>query len=299
MSTTPDDNVHHDALINFMFDRLPVRGVLAQLSSEWRELHGLHAYVPTVQALLGEAIVANAMIASTMKFDGMVTLQLHGQGSLGMLVTQCNQELQVRGMAGELVDGESADDYAAMIGEGRLTMTVDAKDAKDRYQGIVGVEATSLAGTLRDYYRDSAQLAAHFVLLSDGATAAGLMLQRMPDGGEMAADDWHRLCLMADTLTLDELRVGASNGLLHKLYAEDDVVAYAARALSFHCRCSQARAERAVRMLGEQDALKLLAEQGDQIEIICEFCNRKRTLDAIDVRRLFDPAGVPSDGGLQ
>ncbi len=291
-------DAHKDAILNFLFDALPVRGVLVQLGAEWRELSSLHDYAPAVRELLGQALGASAMVASTMKFEGMLTLQLNGKGALGMLIAQCKDALQVRGMAGELDDALPAERYGDMIGDGRLTLTVDTKDARDRYQGIVAVEGTSLADSLAGYYRESAQLGAHFVLLADEHHVTGLMLQRMPDGGEIDADDWHRLCLMADTLTHAETANGVDNGLVHRLFSEDDIVAYEARPVTFHCRCSQRRAERAVAMLGETDARSLLEERDGRIDIVCEFCNRKRTLDAVDVARLFNPAAVAGDAAL-
>ena len=238
------------------------------------------------------------MVASTMKFEGMLTLQLNGAGALGMLIVQCTDQLQVRGMAGELDPALPATSFADLVGEGRLTLTVDTKDARDRYQGIVAVEATSLAGALAGYYRESAQLGAHFVLIADAHHVTGLMLQRMPDGGAIDSDDWRRLCLMADTLTHAETQAGVGHTLVHKLFAEDDVIAYDARPVAFHCRCSQHRAERAVELLGADDAAQLLEERGGHIEIVCEFCNRKRTLDAVDVARLFNPAAVDGDAAL-
>lgn len=288
---------NRNARRSFLFESLPVRGVLLQLDDEWRKLHGVHDYAPAVRELLGESVVATTLIASTMKFEGMVTLQLAGSGSLGMLVTQCTHQMKVRGMAGELTAGEPAEDFSTLIGDGRCVLTVDTRSAKDRYQGIVDVEGESLADCLTHYYAKSAQLPAHFVLLSDADRAAGLMLQRMPDSNEtMTADDWHRLGLMAQTLTLPEMTDGVDTTLLGKLFSEDDVRVFKPRPVEFGCRCSTDRAEQAVRILGQQDAEALIAEQGGRIRITCEFCNRQRTLDRIDVARLFSEAAAPGSG---
>lgn len=286
---------YEDALIRFLFDDIPVRGVLLQLSEEWRDLAGRHNYEAPVRELLGQSIAAVTAIASTMKFEGMLTIQLNGKGALGMLIAQCNHKMQMRGMAGDVSQTDAPADFVGLMGDGQLSMTVDARDAKDRYRGIVGLNRDSLAMSLRDYYRESAQLAAHFVLYADSEQAYALMLQRMPDGEEVNADDWGRLCLMCDTLTPAELRDGVSNDLVHKLFAEDDVMVWPSTPLTFTCRCDDQRAEQAVRMLGENDAIALLKERGDEIEIVCEFCNTKRTLDAVDVRRLFAPTSLPAD----
>ena len=222
MSRDADDSLE-DALINFLFGALPVRGVLLQCARQWQSLHGLHAYPPVARDLLGEAIAASTMIASTMKFEGMLTLQLKGAGALGMLIAQCDNTLKMRGMSGELETGTEAASYRDLIGDGQLSVTVDARAAKDRYRGIVGVHEGALAETLATYYRDSAQLQAHFVLRADATQLTALMLQRMPDASDLAADDWHRLCLMADTLTPEELAGGVSTAMLGKLFAEDDL----------------------------------------------------------------------------
>ncbi|MEN7342636.1 MAG: Hsp33 family molecular chaperone HslO [Pseudomonadota bacterium] len=288
-----------DALVRFLFDNLPVRGVLLQLGDEWRGLRSLHDYDAPVAALLGQAIGAVTAIASTMKFDGMLTLQLSGKNAgLNMLIAQCDHLGHFRGMAGDRTPEASGDSFASLLGDGHLSMTIDARDAKDSYRGIVALHPQSLAATLTDYYRESAQLDAHFVLLSDDHQVTVLMLQRMPDGGDMSEDDWRRLCLMSDTLTSAELATGASLDIVHKLFAEDDVVAWEPTAVSFACRCSTERAERALKTLGEADAMSLLRERGGEVEIVCEFCNEKRVFDAVDVGRLFSTSSVPSDSAL-
>ncbi|MEL7310552.1 MAG: Hsp33 family molecular chaperone HslO, partial [Pseudomonadota bacterium] len=179
-----------------------------------------------------------------------------------------------------------------LMDAGRLSVTVEARRPQDRYQGIVPVTGRSLAEAITHYYRDSAQLDAHFVLLSDDQNVSGLMLQKMPNASPMEADHWHRLCMLADTLTLEEMRRGVSQTMVHKLFAEDDVRVYPERTTRFHCRCTAARAERAVKMLGEVDARALLEERGGQIDITCEFCNRHRILDAVDIHRLFSDDAV-------
>ncbi|MFK8051543.1 MAG: Hsp33 family molecular chaperone HslO [Woeseiaceae bacterium] len=293
-----DDELRADALVRFMFNDIPVRGVLLQFSKQWQALNGLHDYPTPVRDLLGQAVAAVTSIASSMKFEGMLTVQLSGQGALPMLIVQCNDKLQFRGMASDVEQSPVPTVFSGLMSAGQLSLTVDALDAKDRYRGIVSLGASSLAGCLKDYYAESAQLEAHFVLFGSRERACALMLQRMPDREPMADDDWHRLCLMADTLSADELREGVSHTLIHRLFSEDDVVAWPAASCAFSCRCDDHRAEQAVKVLGEADALLLLAERDNKIEITCEFCRKVRVLDEIDVGRLFNPAAVPGQSGI-
>ena len=56
-------------------------------------------YPPAVQHLLGEAVGAVVLLAATLKFDGVLTLQLQGKGLVSLLVAQCTHDFKVRAMA--------------------------------------------------------------------------------------------------------------------------------------------------------------------------------------------------------
>jgi molecular chaperone Hsp33 len=56
-------------------------------------------YQPTVAQLLGETAAVTALIAAQLKQPGRLTLQLRGNGPIQLLVMDCNEQLQMRGMA--------------------------------------------------------------------------------------------------------------------------------------------------------------------------------------------------------
>lgn len=282
-----------DVLQPFLFEHLPVRGALVQLEQTWRELSATQDYPAPVTRVLGEASAAAALIANSLKFDGQLTLQLSGDGPLELLVVQCTNELHLRGMALSR-DVSPQDDFPELSRGARCAMTVESSVLADRYQGIVDAGGDSLADCLEGYFERSVQLPTRLWLLADEECAAGLLLQRVPDAAtSLPDDDWRRLGFLADTLTLDEMRQGVGTDLLRKLYAEDDVRAFRPRSTRFECRCSIERVERALRLLGEDEVRDTLAEQGE-IRVTCEFCNRERRLDAIDVERLFSAGGQPA-----
>ena len=286
-----------DVLQPFTFEHLPVRGALVQLSETWRELASSQEYEAPVARVLGEASAATVLIANSLKFDGQLTLQLSGAGPLDLLVVQCTNELRLRGMALARPVPEQAA-FADLSRGARCAMTVESSALADRYQGIVDARGESLSECLEHYFERSVQVPTRIWLLADGNCAAGLLLQRMPDAAaELPADDWRRLGLMARTLTLDEARDGIGTELVHKLFAEDDVRAFRPRSPRFECRCSTERVERALKLLGEEEVRATLEEQG-AVSVTCEFCNRVRRLDAIDVERLFAAAAQPASGRI-
>ena len=56
-------------------------------------------YQPTVAQLLGETAAVTTLIAGQLKQPGRLTLQLRGNGPIPLLVMDCNEQLQMRGMA--------------------------------------------------------------------------------------------------------------------------------------------------------------------------------------------------------
>lgn len=271
-----------DSVIPFGFESLPVRGALIHLSRSWRRMLRYHDYDALITETLGHAAAATGLIAQSLKFDGTITLQIQGRGVLRMLVMQCTSELDLRGMASaEPVTTVST--FGDLIERGHCAVTVD--NGKRPYQGIVDINAESLAACLEHYFARSVQVPSHIALVADEDVAGGVLLQQVP-GHPIDSDDWNRLNFLTKTLGCSDFDRDAGIQLIGKLFAEDDVRVYKPRGVNFRCRCSRLKTEDVLKMLGKQEARETLASEG-LIEIICEYCGRKRTFDAVDVERLF------------
>ncbi|MGB5336891.1 MAG: Hsp33 family molecular chaperone HslO [Woeseiaceae bacterium] len=271
-----------DTVIPFGFERLPVRGALIHLSRSWRRMLRDHDYGALIAETLGHAAAATGLIAQSLKFDGVITLQIQSRGDLRMLVMQCTSELEIRGMASASPES-SAEKFGDLVERGHCAVTVD--NGQRPYQGIVDLEDTSLAASLEHYFARSVQVPSHIALVANEEVAGGLLLQQVP-GHPIDSDDWSRLHLLTETLRSRDFEGDAGISLIGKLFAEDDVRVYSSRSVNFHCRCSQTKAEDVLKMLGEREARETLAAEG-VIEIICEYCGRERRFDAVDVERLF------------
>ena len=283
-----------DSVIPFGFESVPVRGALIHLSRTWRRMLRDHDYDALVEETLGHAAAATGLIAQSLKFDGTITLQIQGAGRLQMLVMQSTSDFDMRGMA-HVDETASASDFAELTKRSRCAVTVDSGDRP--YQGIVEMDETSLAASLEHYFARSVQVPSHVALVANGELAGGILLQQVP-GQPIEEDDWNRLNFLAKTLTQRDFEGDAGIDLLRKLFAEDDVRVYAPRAVNFKCRCSAAKAEDVLKMLGEEESRQVLAEQGG-IEIICEYCGHRRHFDAVDVERLFIDNVVPGPESVQ
>src|SRR6202051_1963323 len=127
-----------DCLHRFVFEHYPIRGHLVHLDAAWLALIEHRAYPDAIRGLLGEAVAASLLLAATIKFDGVLSLQLQGDGPVHLLLAQCTSGLGVRGLGRDRE--EKLSDVAAfrdLFGRGNLTVTLETDDAAQRYQGVV------------------------------------------------------------------------------------------------------------------------------------------------------------------
>ncbi|HME39263.1 MAG TPA: Hsp33 family molecular chaperone HslO [Steroidobacteraceae bacterium] len=295
-----------DCLHRFMFEQYPIRGHLVHLDAAWRALMEHREYPAAIRDTLGEAVAASLLLAATIKFEGVLSLQLQGDGPVHLLLAQCTSGLGVRGLA-RYREGGAAGDVARngggrivdLIGSGNLTVSLETDEGSQRYQGIVPIAGERLAESLQVYCENSEQLPTRLWLHADASGASGMLLQRLPGADDVDAaaveDAWRRVQLIGETLTPEELRTLTDAEILHRLFNEDDVRLYEPAPVFFRCRCSRERVSSMLQGLGEAETQAVLAERGE-VEVRCDFCNRAYVFDAVDIVQLFN-AGVASHSG--
>ena len=290
------------ALHRFLFEHYPIRGHLVHLDASWRALIEHREYPEAIRKLLGEAVAASLLLTATIKFDGVLSLQLQGDGPVHLMLAQCTSGLGVRGLARFRQQSYAADAaITELLGSGNLTVTLETEEGGQRYQGIVPIGGARLADSLQVYFENSEQLPTRLWLHADADGASGMLLQRLP--GESSAldaeavdDAWRRVQLIGDTLTIEELHTLPDAQILHRLFNEDDLRLFEPSPVFFRCRCSRERVGGMLTGLGEAENRSILAERGT-VEVQCDFCNRTYVFDAVDVAQLFNNAGPADSGG--
>lgn len=284
-----------DKLQRFHFRDSPVRGEICQLTQAYREVLGRHDYPAPVQALLGQAMSAVALMASMLKLQGSLILQIQGDGPVSLLVAESNERGELRAIARydeALVP--TGGSWTALTGQGQLVLTIDP-DEGERYQGIVPLEGESLAAALGHYFAQSEQLPTEFFLFADGQAAAGLMLQVLPghDSGD-DADIWPRTRNLASTLKAEEALTLAMDEVLYRLFHEESVELFADSPLLFRCGCSRARSAHALRSIDMAELRAIAEEHGGFIEVDCQFCHQRYRFDSVDIEQLAHDAQAGS-----
>jgi molecular chaperone Hsp33 len=313
-----------DELHKFLFEGLPVRGMLVRLAPSWREVQSRHAqqgpYPPAVNTLLGQMAAAATLMQANIKFDGALVLQVFGDGPVKLAVAEAQPDLSFRATAKVVGAVDAGSQLAAMVnvhGKGRCAITLDPKDKSggvQPYQGVValhgddGAPLQAIAQVLEHYMLQSEQLDTRLMLAADEHVAAGLLIQRLPVEGEGNLERAHRedeiglneafnrIAHLAATVTPDELLTLDAETLLRRLFWEETVRRFEPLAPRFACTCSRERVRGMLRGLGREEVEGIVAERGT-VEIGCDFCGAQYRFDAVDAGDVFTPPAQRLPGG--
>ena len=269
-----------------------------RMADAWRDMTAHRRYPPAVMRVLGEMVAAAALLASNIKFNGALVMQIYGDGPLQLLVVECQSDLALRATAKvreePVADDIPLRDLMNRNGRGRFSITLDPKDplpGQQPYQGIVALEGDTVAEVLQTYMRQSEQLETRLWLTSSDATVAGLLLQRLPsDAAPDAAlpdnSTWEHVLALARTVTSEELLDLPPADMSHRLFWQESLEHYQPLTPHFQCTCSRERIAKMLLSLGQEEVDSIIAEQGS-VSVTCEFCGRKYTFDPVDAAQLF------------
>ncbi len=275
-----------DSLQRFIFEHAPIRGEIAHLKETYQTIMNQRPYPPMVKNLLGEALISCLLLAGSIKFEGELSLQFQGDKRLPLLLVQCNHQLQMRAFASFQDDLEN-NDYADAFLHGQMVLTINQYKQTQAYQSIVPIGATSMSENLTHYFSQSEQVASQVWLAVGDDMAAGMLLQLMP-GQDTAHREqfWEYAVVLGQTVSEKELLNLDNPTLLNRLYHETELRLYEGRSVCFKCRCNEEKMREVLKILGEEEAKKLLKER-EKIEVSCDFCNKLYSYDAIDITMLF------------
>ena len=312
-------------LHKFLFDGLPVRGMVVRLTEAWAEIlrrrasnSSNGAYETPVRDMLGEMVAAAALMQANIKFDGSLVLQIFGDGPVKLAVVEVQSDLALRATATVMGQVDTLATLSQMVNannEGRCAITLDPNSkfpGQQPYQGVVPLfddrkhKIEKVSQVLEHYMLQSEQLDTTLVLAANEYVAAGLLIQRLPVQGsgnlsgsmvskenedQIGLDEhYNRIAILAGSLKREELLNLDVETILHRLFWEEQITRFeplqGASAPRFACSCSRERVGRMIVSLGREEAESILSERPD-IEVGCEFCGVQYRFDAVDAAQLF------------
>ena len=275
-----------DYVQRFLFENLDIRGRLVCLTGAWqRMLHG-RGYPGDIVSLLGHTTALNVLLGANQKGSGRVTLQVQGSGPVKLLVSDCTAELRIRGMAHYERDDIPQESERSLLGDGRLSVTLEDLKSGKFYQSLVPLEGETLEEIFAHYLSQSEQTQAHLRLFADGEALAGLLLEKLPGADLRDPDGWNRVMHFANTLTLDETRDAQPYDLLTRVFPEELMRVFRLYAVEYHCPYDESKVKDMLLGLGREEVESILAEQGEVV-IKNEMCNHEYRFDARAIAEIF------------
>jgi len=275
-----------DYVQRFLFENLDIRGRLVCLTGAWQRMLDGRGYPEDIAALLGHTTALNVLLGANQKGSGRVTLQVQGSGPVRLLVADCTAELQIRGMASFRKPESHFPSERSLLGNGRLSVTLEDMKSGQFYQSLVPLEGETLEQIFEHYLAQSEQATAFLRLKADSGALCGLLLEKLPRADLRDPDGWNRVTHLASTLTLDETRDAQPYDLLTRIFPEELMRVFRLYAVEYHCPYDESKVKDMLLGLGRQEVESILAEQGEVV-IRNEMCNHEYRFDAKAIGELF------------
>ena len=296
-------NKNFDNCVSFFIGNGAYQGRLIRLNEVVNTILSKHRYPLPVSAIIAESTVLAAMLASTLKYDGLFTLQTQSNGPVSMVVVDITSSGQIRSCARfdeeRLNAGQELrktlgqiEPAPHLMGGGHLAFTVDQGKSSELYQGIVDLQGKDLTGCALRYFKQSEQIDTNlklFVLPPHGENsswfAAGIMLQKMPfQGGrdideQTANESWNEANIFMESLSEDEVFDAelSSEEILHRLFHANDLHITQSKEYCFSCRCSREKLLNTLSTFSKEEIADMI-EDG-KITATCHFCSEQYVFD--------------------
>ena len=279
----------------FYIEDCPIRGEVVHLEKVLQTILAQRDYPQAIEVLLGEMLSATALLASTLKIKGRISLQIQAAGTFKWAMAECDHLGQLRASADyqedpRFAEGTDSSTVLKALVSPVLFINIEP-EVGERYQGIIALERDTLAGCLMQYYDLSAQIPTKIRLASTAQRAGGLLIQLLPRNSEeeqqrVDEDLWPRLTLLTETLKAQELIELDATESLYRLYNEEEVRLPEVELLSFGCTCSKDRCANALIHIGAE-AVRETLEFQNPITMDCQFCSTRYTFTAEEALGLF------------
>lgn len=280
-------------------------GRIVRLDKVLQDILGRHQYPLDVSAALAETTALAVMLSDALKYKGLFTLQIQGNGPVSVLVTDVTSEGKIRACAKfdeqKLQQAkhlrkteEIIEQLPHLIGGGYMAFTIDQGPETELYQGIVDLQGKNLTELALRYFKQSEQIDTIlrlFVKHPQGESktwqAGGIMLQKVAlKGGkeqqispEEIKEAWNEAEVFIQSLSENEIfDVSLSSAeILYRLFHSSNLTVSRERNYEFGCRCSREKLLNTLSGFSEEEIDKM-CENG-QITATCQFCSEKYVFD--------------------
>ncbi|ASP27788.1 heat shock protein 33 [Spiroplasma corruscae] len=243
---------------------------------------------------LGKLIINTSLVSLSLKDGAKVVTNLNGMGYLGSLIAEFDNN-NFRGYVQNKVPSIKEDEPGSLLSKavgtnGFLQVSRYDKKSVEPYTSKVEIASGEINMDFMYYLQKSDQinsLITSSVKIINGEVkkACGIMIQLLPNFKD---DDIDFLEEKIGTLSylISTLEKTTNYDALVKDICEDAKV-LETREIKFKCTCSNDKVMSSLKLLSKEE-LKKAYEEGEVIEVICDFCTKQYNIRPDEILTLLE-----------
>lgn len=259
-----------------------VRYIIVDCTSIAQQAQQRHNLTGAGPRLCAEGILASYLLASQIKGEEKLTIQILSQNPKVSFMSDINASGELRAKLTPRTYPESTDKL-----DGVLVVTKHNK-YKELYRGVTNIEDCSIAQALHHNLTQSAQVdtIVRFFVSQEQNTiqrAVGIILERLPPTEDLPYLNTEEFFDKYSHLTTQEVW----DGLAQKKLRGSQLHDLSSKPISWKCRCSRAKVKSMLFSLGRKELEEIQKEIG-YAEVTCHFCNERVLIDNDGLQELID-----------
>ncbi len=288
-----------DKIIKFLAYDGKISIICANTTELVEEARKIHDLSPVVTAAFGRLLTITTIMASEMKgIKDKITVQLKGNGPIGMLLATANNYPRIKGyVTNPIVDIPLNDmeklDVGGAIGNAGFVNVIKDIGLKEPYIGICPLVSGEIAEDFAEYFAKSEQkntaVALGVLVDKKGVkSSGGYIITPMPDATDEEITQVEQSIFKAgaiskmldQNLSLVDIAKKVSGDENVKIIEENITPIY-------ECDCSKEHMSDGLATL-DKIVLKEMIEEDKKAELICHFCNKKYTFSKEELEEILE-----------
>ena len=287
-----------DSLLKVLAFNDEVKAVAMVATDAIAEAQRRHDTWSSATAALGRTIIGTQLLASSLKGDERITVQVNGDGPGGKIMADANGRGGMRGyitnphVSLELNDKGKLDVRGVVGTNGTITVIKDL-NMREPSSGQVPIVDGELGMDFTYYLAVSEQINGAVgvsVLVNPDETvraAGGFMIQLLPGASEATISEIERRISEIPMVSKLIDQQEQPRDILNRLLGEENIRELEEMPVKFHCGCTRERFSAGLMSIGVDD-LQHLIDEDHGAEVVCHFCGEKYHFDEAELQGLID-----------
>lgn len=283
-----------DKIITATANKHTVSIVFCNMKETCDEALKIHGVKGATAEALCRALIGGALLSSTLKNDDdLITMIIRGEGPAGGITVRADKHGKIKGyIYNPEAEGENV---ASVLGPGMLTVIKDI-GMREPYTGQLPLVTGEIAEDITAYFAESEQTPSSCgigIRFNEDGTikaAGGFLIQLLPDAPYTVIDQLE-LDLMRHP-SPPELILDYGDDfpkLLNAMLPGLDIQILDEETIEWECTCSREKMEQVLISIGRND-LESIVSEGDDVEVVCDYCKNKYTFTPEEINDLYKKA---------